>query len=103
MPDPVEINELIQDPPFGWTSRYYTFIEDDRIDVRLRINLKSDQRIPLRDVLKVRTETDDSVNRCFNQRFEMVDSEGRTRSLKVSIEFTLDLPCLLYTSDAADE
>jgi len=95
MPDPVEINELIQDPPFGWTSRYYTFIEDDRIDVRLRINLKSDQRIPLRDVLKVRTETDDSVNRCFNQRFEMVDSEGRTRSLKVSIEFTLDLPDLM--------
>jgi hypothetical protein len=95
MPDPVEINELIQDPPFGWTSRYHTFIEDDRIDVRLRINLRSDQRISLRDVLKVRAETEDSVNHYFNQRFEMVDSEGRTRPLRVSIEFTSDSPDLM--------
>jgi len=95
MPEPVEINKSIQDLPFGWTSRYHTFIENDHIDVRLRIHLRSDQRIPLRDVLKVRVETEDSVNRYFNQRFEMVDSEGRARPLRVSIEFTSDSPDLV--------
>src|ERR1700730_11876518 len=87
MSDPVEIENSVEDPPFGWTSRYQAVLNDDRIDVRLRIKLKSDQRIPLKDTLKIRAETEESVEHYFNGRFEMIDRDGRVHFLTVKPEF----------------
>jgi hypothetical protein len=95
MSDPVEIENSVEDPPFGWTSRYQAVLNDDRIDVRLRIKLKSDQRIPLKDTLKIRAETEESVEHYFNGRFEMIDRDGRVHFLTVKPEFVSDSPDLI--------
>jgi hypothetical protein len=94
LPEPIEIARYIHDPPYGWMSRYRAVVEDDRIALQLRINLKSNERIPLKDIFKVRTDTEESVQHYFNHRFEMVDAEGRTRPFMVLTEFTSESPDL---------
>jgi hypothetical protein len=94
MPDPIEIRKPIIDPPYGWTSRFQASLTDTSVNLKVRIYLKSDERIPLRDILKVRAETNAAVDRYFNQRFELIDPNSHPRMLMVTPEFVSDHPDL---------
>jgi hypothetical protein len=87
MSEPLHVAQLIQDPPFERPASYSTAIDDEKMELRVKVRFVPDRALSLTDLMGVRSETQAAVDYYFNDRFEIVESNGLKRVLSVRPEF----------------
>jgi hypothetical protein len=87
MSTPVPITEMIRDDPYEWKSSYRTEIDDETVNIRVRIHLSPKDKVSLSDLLKIQRETEEAVNQYLNGKFSFIDEHEKSRALKIKPEF----------------
>lgn len=84
----------VSDGPYGWTSAYDVVMTDTEVIVTIGAQVNPDVGVPPAQVTRIKTVTALEFQRYWDSRFNMRDAGGRSRPLRVRLDFAAAAPQL---------